>query len=80
MSFENLTSDSVASSKLFPAKIISPEFLNFLLLFLYFVLYLLDILIEDFFFILVHLTGDVEFIFLRADHGNFAVQKQLHIL
>ena len=79
MSFENFTSDSIAPGKLFPAKIIRSEFLNFLLLFLHLIPYLLDILIKDIPFVLVHLTGDVEVIFLRADDGHFTVQKRLHV-
>ena len=79
MSFENFTSDSIASGKLLPAKIVSPELLNYLLFFHLLSFYLRDILIKDFSFVLIHLTRDVEVIFLRAHDGYFTVQKWLHV-
>ena len=80
MPFENFTSDSIASGELFPTQIISPELLDLLLLSLFLLIYLLDVLFEDFAFVLVHVAGDVQVAAGGADDGDLPLQHGLHVL
>ena len=75
---QNFSSDTIAASQLFPTQLVCLELLYFFLLLLFFCIDLLNKLIENFSFIVVHDTCQIEI--TRADYRHCFAKHWLHIL